>query len=192
MYFSHAPWWQCTWHCRLATHIQCLSESVNNFNVLTWQHTYNSMYTLWSEIILCYCLDPTLTLPNLTTLLQKVNWYRIGRRIGISQATHDMIRNSIGDGYQQRCKCWEVYLNEHPTPSWKDVAEALYSEDYLEELEVIQKNYLKGQYRAMIIVAYVVIYWCVYLACIVDFVLMVHKSFLLLRLLYRFLICMYI
>ena len=90
-------------------------------------------------------IDPTLTLPNLTALLQKVNWYRVGRRIGIPQATRDTIRASGRDGSQHRSKCWEIYLNEHPTPSWKDVAEALYSEDYLDELEVVQKKYLKGQ-----------------------------------------------
>ena len=78
-------------------------------------------------------------------MLQKVKWYHIGRRIGIPQATRDRIRNSRDDEYQQRYECWEVYLNEHPTPSWKDVAEALYSEDYLDELEIVQKRYLKGQ-----------------------------------------------
>ena len=78
-------------------------------------------------------------------MLQKVNWNHIGRRIGIPHATRDRIRNSTDDEYQQRYKCWEVYLNEHPTPTWKDVAEALYSEDYLEELEIVQKTYLKGQ-----------------------------------------------
>ena len=46
----------------------------------------------------------------------------------------------------QRCSraCWELYLKEHPSPSWQGVAYALYIRDYLEELEVVQKKYLKG------------------------------------------------
>ena len=47
----------------------------------------------------------------------------------------------------QRCSraCWEVYLKDHPSPSWQGVAYALYKEDHLEELEVVLKKYLKGE-----------------------------------------------
>ena len=40
--------------------------------------------------------------------------------------------------------CWELYLKEHPSPSWQRVAYALYRNEHLEELEVVQKKYLKG------------------------------------------------
>ena len=95
-------------------------------------------------------LDPTLTLPNLTTLLENVSWYGMGWRMDIPAATLDMIRDSGGDDSQCRQKCWEVYLSEHPSPSWKQVANALHIEsslddtEYLKELEVVQKKYLKG------------------------------------------------
>ena len=95
-------------------------------------------------------LDPTLTLPNLTTLLENVDWYDVGQRMDIPDATLDMIRDSGGDDSQRRQKCWEVYLSEHPSPSWKQVADALYiwsfwgGTDCLKELEVVQKKYLKG------------------------------------------------
>ena len=56
-----------------------------------------------------------------------------------------MIRASGGDTSQCRRRCWEVYLNEHPAPSWKQVADALYKMGHLGELEVIQKKYLKGE-----------------------------------------------
>ena len=104
----------------------------------------------FSLTILCN-LDPTLTLPNLTTLLERVDWDRVGRRMNIPDATLGMIRTSGDDGSQRRQKCWEVYLSEHPSPSWKQVANALFSESYslgptehLKELEVVQKKYLKG------------------------------------------------
>ena len=95
-------------------------------------------------------LDPTLTLPNLTTLLENVDWYGVWRLMDIPDATLDMIRASGGDDSQRRQKYWEVYLSEHPSPSWKQVADALYirnslgGTEYLKELEVVQKKYLKG------------------------------------------------
>ena len=102
-------------------------------------------------------LDPTLTLPNLTTLLERVDWDRVGRLMNIPKATLDMIRASGGDGSQRRQKCWEVYLSEHPSPSWKQVAGALYIQsssvgptEYLKELEVVQKKYLRGGYAVII------------------------------------------
>ena len=93
-----------------------------------------------------YLLDPTLTLPNLTALLENVDWDKFGRvYLDIPDATLDMIRSSGGDSSQRRQKCWKVYQNEHPTPSWKQVAYGLYVTGYLEELEVVQKKYLKGE-----------------------------------------------
>ena len=107
-------------------------------------------------ILLLLLLDPTLTLSNLTTLLEKVYWDDVGWRMDIPGATRDMIRSSGGDDSQHRRRCWEVYLNEHPAPSWKYIAEALYvprlgGKDYLEELEVVQKKYLRGESAVVIV-----------------------------------------
>ena len=96
--------------------------------------------------IFLYLLDPTLTLPNLTALLEKVDWDHFGRYyLDIPEATLDMIYSSSGDNSQRRQKCWEVYLSEHPAPSWKRVTDGLYQNKYLEELEMVQKKYLKGE-----------------------------------------------
>ena len=106
---------------------------------------------LFRWFIFPYLLDPTLTLPNLTALLEKVDWYSFGSwYLNIPDATLDMICSSGGDDSQCRQKCWEVYLNEHPAPSWKQMANGLYTgvysgRDYFEELEVVQKKYLKGE-----------------------------------------------
>ena len=79
----------------------------------------------------------------------------------IPEATMDTIRSSSGDDSQHRRRCWKVYLSDHPAPSWKQVAEALYAPDFdkqecLEELEVVQKKYLRGE-SAVVIVTCVVI-----------------------------------
>ena len=72
----------------------------------------------------------------------------MGSRIDIPDATLDMICSSGGDS-QRRWRCWEVYLDEHPATSWKQVADALhraaFDGEYLQELEVVQKKYLKGE-----------------------------------------------
>ena len=81
--------------------------------------------------------------------------------MGIPEATVSTIRSSGGDDSQHRRRCWEVYLSDHPAPSWKQVADALYTsgidgQKCLEELEVVQKKYLRGE-SAVVIVACVII-----------------------------------
>ena len=71
----------------------------------------------------------------------------MGRWLDIPEATLNMILDyTSGGGDDSLCsrKCYEVYQSEHPSPSWKHVADALYVEEHLEELEVVQKKYLKG------------------------------------------------
>ena len=109
-------------------------------------------------ILLLLLLDPTLTLPNLTPLLEKIDWADVVWWMDIPKATVNMIRYSGGDDSQHRRRCWEVYLNEYSAPSWKHIAEALYrprygggGKEYLEELEVVQKKYLRGESVVVIV-----------------------------------------
>ena len=64
----------------------------------------------------------------------------------IPQSKLDEIESQHSDD-DQHCSraCWELYLKDHPSPTWKEVAYALYQEDHLEELEVVLKKYLKGE-----------------------------------------------
>ena len=79
-------------------------------------------------------------------------------RMDIPEATVNTIRSSGGDDSQRRRRCWEVYLSDHPAPSWKQVADTLYKPDYsderefLKELEVVQKKYLRGESAVDIVV----------------------------------------
>ena len=109
-----------------------------------------------------YCIvhwfisETTLNLPNLNTLLERVShdWSGIGAYMNIPLSKRDEI-GSQHSYDAQRCSraCWEVYLKEHPSPTWQHVAYALYMQDHLEELEVVLKKYLKGEW-AMIISYY--------------------------------------
>ena len=97
--------------------------------------------------IVHYISETTLNLPNLNTLLERVgnNWYGIGLWMSIPSSKLDEIKNRHPyDDLQCSHACWELYLKEHPSPTWRRVAYALYKVDHLEELEVVQKKYLKG------------------------------------------------
>ena len=95
----------------------------------------------------CKCTlfsEPTLTLFNLTTLLKNVKWYDVGGDLWIPTSKLDMIRQQH---HESQCSlaCWELYLNEAPFPCWKRVAWALYHHGYIEELKIVQKNYIKRE-----------------------------------------------
>jgi hypothetical protein len=105
-------------------------------------------------LLLRYCilfLEPSLSLTNLTTLLENVNveesdqWWWIGDYLNIPQSKLNVIKHQHSSPDQRSCACWDLYISDHPSPSWKEVAYALYVHDCLEELEVLQKNYLKGE-----------------------------------------------
>ena len=109
-----------------------------------------------------YCIvhwfisETTLNLPNLNTLLERVShdWYDIAYWMNIPPSKrYEIKRQHSGDA--QRCSraCCELYLEDHPFPTWQLVAYALYKGCHLKELEVVLKKYLKGEW-AMIISHY--------------------------------------
>ena len=89
-----------------------------------------------------------LNLLNLSTLLERVSrhWDAIGSWMNVPHSKLKEIK-SQHSGDAQRCSraCWELYLKDHPFPTWQLVAYALYRTGFLEELEVVIKKYLKGE-----------------------------------------------
>ena len=65
--------------------------------------------------------------------------------MNIPESKRNMIGQQHSSDIQCSRECGQVYLTEHPTPTWLQVAYALYQEDHIEELQVVQRNYLKGQ-----------------------------------------------
>ena len=105
-------------------------------------------------LLLWYCvffLEPSLSLTNLTTLLENVNvgdslqWWFIGLWLNIPESKLIAIERQHSSPDQRTRACWDLYVSEHPSPSWKGVAYALHALGHLEELEVVQKKYLKGE-----------------------------------------------
>ena len=107
-----------------------------------------------NSLLLWFCLfslEPSLSLTNLTTLMENVNgrlsynWRLIAVDLYIPRSKRDAIEGEHSSPDQRSRACWDLYITGHPSPSWKGVAFALYARDCLEELEVVQKKYLKGE-----------------------------------------------
>ena len=82
--------------------------------------------------------DPSLTLTNLTQLLKDVwDLVNVTAYLDISRSVYDSITS--------RKACWEWYLNNHPCPSWRHIANALYMKNEYGMLEVLKSRYLKGE-----------------------------------------------
>ena len=80
--------------------------------------------------------DPSLTLTNLTQLLEDVGYLKL-------VTIYLDIPHSVYT--EHRKACWEWYLNNHPCPSWHHVANALYMNKEHGVLEVLKSRYLKGE-----------------------------------------------
>ena len=90
--------------------------------------------------------DPSLTLTNLTQLLEDVrNWFGVSYHLDIPYSVRNSIDTQQSSGSERRKACWEWYLNNHPCPSWRHIANALYMEREHGVLEVLKSRYLKGE-----------------------------------------------
>ena len=89
--------------------------------------------------------DPSLNLTNLTKLLEDVeDWYNMGLYLDIPDSVRESIIKQHSSMSQHKEACWEWYLNNHPSPSWRYIASILYNFNEHEVLEVLKSQYLKG------------------------------------------------
>ena len=89
--------------------------------------------------------DPSLNLTNLTKLLEDVedlNYVSSG--LDIPTSVYDSVSERHSSMSQRKEACWEWYLNNHPSPSWRYIAFVLYDFKEHEVLEVLKSQYLKG------------------------------------------------
>ena len=90
--------------------------------------------------------DPSLTLANLTQLLQDAgNWNGVFLSLNIHYSVRDSIISQHSSQSERVKALGEWYLNNHPCPSWRHVAHALYEEKEHGVLEVLKSHYLKGE-----------------------------------------------
>ena len=90
--------------------------------------------------------DPSLTLTNLTQLLEDVRDLEyVADYLDIPDSVYDRIKAQESSESERREACWEWYLNNHPCPSWRHIANALYTSREHGVLEVLKSRYLKGE-----------------------------------------------
>ena len=89
--------------------------------------------------------DPSLTLTNLTQLLEGVDLFYVSAYLDIPYSVYSRIKAQESSGSERRKACWEWYLNNHPCPSWRHIANALYMNEKHGVLEVLKSRYLKGE-----------------------------------------------
>ena len=92
--------------------------------------------------------DTSLTLTNLTQIMEDVEMGRYVRiYLDIPPSVYNDISKQHSDESQKKKALCEWYLNNHPSPSWKHIAQYLYlhqKHDVLDVLDVLRGRYLKG------------------------------------------------
>ena len=73
-------------------------------------------------------------------------WEDVAYWIGISPNKHCELKNQSPTTDQAKQACWDYWLHNHPATSWRILAGGLYFWDEHGALEVLQMNYLKGEY----------------------------------------------
>ena len=90
--------------------------------------------------------DPSLTLTNLTQLLEDVwDLIYVTDYLDIPFSVYRSITTQESSGSERKKAYWEWYLNNHPCPSWRHIANALYMDKEHGVLEVLKSRYLKGE-----------------------------------------------
>ena len=90
--------------------------------------------------------DPSLTLTNLTQLLEDVrNLEQVILYLDVSLSVRNSIYTQQSSVSERKKAYWEWYLNNHPCPSWRHIANALYMNKEHGVLEVLKSRYLKGE-----------------------------------------------
>ena len=97
-----------------------------------------------------HCISPptdtSLTLTNLTQIMEDVVMkdYVIRIYLDIPPSVYDDISKQHSDESQKNKALCEWYLNNHPSPSWKHIADALCLNGDHDVLDVLRGRYLKG------------------------------------------------
>ena len=65
--------------------------------------------------------------------------------LDIPRLVYNRIKAQQSSVSERRKACCEWYLNNHPCPSWRHIANALYIREEHGVLEVLKSRYLKGE-----------------------------------------------
>ena len=72
-------------------------------------------------------------------------WKRVAWWIGVPASKYEDLQRQYRTGDQAKLACWNYWLQNHPAPSWRILADALYVEREHGALDVLLMSYLKGK-----------------------------------------------
>ncbi len=73
-------------------------------------------------------------------------WENVAAWIGIPNSKRHELRRQNPTTDQAKQACWDYWLHHHPAPSWSLLPVGLYEWGEHGALELLQLNYLKGEY----------------------------------------------
>ena len=122
----------------------CVSGNEYNYSHKHQKCRFVFLISMQGGCVLFLYSEPTLTLPNLLSVLEGVtNWYDLGLWLGVPRSKRDDIRCRYltdSEGLKAVLKEW---LENHPAPSWRGLARALYRRRGVAELTALQRVYHK-------------------------------------------------
>ena len=95
-------------------------------------------------------LEPSLTLSNVSNVFQHVDDYRwryggLAKGLTIPDSKKEEIENGYSSLSERKTALLRYFIEDHPCPSWRLVANAAYMETEYRSLEIIRTTYLQGK-----------------------------------------------
>ena len=95
-------------------------------------------------------LEPSLTLSNVSNVFQHVDNYLwryggLAKGLTIPDSKKEEIENGYSSLSERKTALLRYFVEDHPCPSWRLVANAAYMANEYRSLEIIRTTYLQGK-----------------------------------------------
>ena len=95
------------------------------------------------------CADLTITTEKLKEQFasmdpKKVDWLGDEYRLGLPESEVDNIKSSYDSPMQRKEAYLDLYVHQHPCPSWADIANILRFLDLDQQANFVENTYVKG------------------------------------------------
>ena len=101
--------------------------------------------------------DLTITTEKVTELFSTTNDVMfvdlVGFNLGLPQSKRDDIKSNFHSAAQRRDTYIDVYVNDHPYPSWRHISNALSGVLLDHEADVVNRTYVQGTIKIYYIAA---------------------------------------
>ena len=100
------------------------------------------------NVAICPCTDLTITTEKLMELFapldtEEIDW--LGEYLDIPQSEIDRIQKDYQSPTQRKEACLDLYVHQHPYPTWSRIARVLRSWVHLpHQADLVENTYVKG------------------------------------------------